>query len=170
MANRILSIPFNNLAEAVDATSWPEFMKQILLYRLYKRQVDIAKIFYPEMEVTEFNPSVLVPQSIHENSSQQDLESFVRATGIVDLFAGSPEGSALTEATAFLIRELRKLGATDSEAIVTLKKNEPLIASCRDSAVINILEEWVYPGGLSSRIKRSSDNKERKCVYRGKKN
>lgn len=165
MARRILTIPSSAMNQAVDASQWPDFMRRILLHRLTQRQADLAKIFYPEWQLA---PVDLKEFSVEYNSSMSiiEKEEFVRSIGLTNLFANTNRTSSEALAIRFLEAELKKLGAKSIEPIVTVnKKGEPVIETCRKSALVNILELSVYPGGLSTRIKRSKDDKVRSCIY-----
>lgn len=163
MADRILEVPAQALIAAAQSVPWPAFMQRIYAFRLMKRQEDLAKVFAPETQILALDPQRLA-LTYNPGSTDQELANLASELGIQGLEVAL-EGHAPTLATHRLRSEAQRLGVKKPQHIVRIKNGEPIIESCRDSAVIYFLQMEVYPSGLSKRTKRSSDDKPLRCEY-----
>jgi hypothetical protein len=142
MALKIAQVKKADLEKIVALTDWPDFAQKAFVNKLINRRDRIGEIFAVKINdvssenVKDFHLSVdLFDQKVREEIAHK---------------YNLPEKELLALAQKGKLKKgIRK------EYLV---KNGQ-IASCEDSAVINLLEKYNYPEGISRKHSRSSDNK-----------
>ncbi len=142
MALKIAQVKRVDLEKIVALTDWPDFAQKAFVNKLINRRDRIGEIF-----------AVKINDVLSENVLDFDLS--------VDLF-----DQKVREEIA------RKYNLPEKELLAMAQKGKQTkgikkeylvkngqIASCEDSAVINLLEKYNYPEGISRKHSRSSDDK-----------
>ncbi len=143
MAKKIASFTRKDLEGVVSHSLWPDFMQEVLVHRLLKRRNQIAKVF-----------------RIKHLLDEQKVEPLN-----ISIFLGSDEARAAVAKKYFnlpkeLIDEAMKkarLGDQYHDRLVVDGK----VNDCNKTILIGILQRERFPTGLSYRVSRMSDYKER---------
>ncbi|MBT3983102.1 MAG: hypothetical protein HOE90_17245 [Bacteriovoracaceae bacterium] len=149
MAKRIVKIKVPEFEEIIAASSWPDFMQKAFVFRLLGRRNYIAKLFGIE--------NLLDQKVIKRPDFQVDLSTHelrVKAAKQYHLDVNDIE-------TAMKNAEL--LGKTYIDKLVV----HGSVSRCKKTILIGLLEDKLFPSGLSRRIFRFSDHRKlRVCKYK----
>jgi hypothetical protein len=142
MALKIAQVKRADLEKIVALTDWPDFVQKAFINKLINRRDRIGKMF-----------AVKINDVPSENVKDFDLR--------IDLFDKKVrEGIA----RKYNLPEKELLALAQKGNIKKGIRQEYLvkngqIASCEDSAVINLLEKYNYPEGISRKHRRSFDDR-----------
>ncbi|MDF1741223.1 MAG: hypothetical protein P1U86_18825 [Verrucomicrobiales bacterium] len=138
MARHIAAIPESQIREAVAASLWPDFVQEVLVYRLLSRRNRIAELF----EIDRRGE----PASITAPSLSVALDSEASRAALEKRY-GLPAGALAAEMRADRPSFRKK------ERIV----RNGVIASHEDSLLMRALVRHRYPSGIVDRYRRHSD-------------
>lgn len=149
MVGKMAAFTEEKAKKAIAASKWPDFIQSVFLYKLMSRRNHIADAY--GVEVVD-RSSAEVPQIVPvELTTVEQRETAAKKYRI-----------PLDRLNDYLIRK----GYLESPQVPAKKRirdwvvdnSNGQIASCKDSIIISLLENYVYPAGLSKRILRNKDN------------
>ncbi|MBI2602975.1 MAG: hypothetical protein HYW48_07960 [Deltaproteobacteria bacterium] len=131
MAKKIVGLPFDTIKRGVDMTPLPDFYKDLLLYKLAKRRADLAKLYGIE-DLLDVSTLKIPEHKVSFGCPGCDEEIAERYHIPVSLIAA----------------ERKKLGIDGKQWIESVVRKGRL-EKCNTSLLINLLERYAYPDGLS---------------------
>lgn len=143
MAKKIASLSEEAIIDAVRHTHMPEFYQKTLIYKLIKRRNRIAKLYQLE-SMTDIKDSQLrLPEITLDLSSEDKISSLATDLGIpVEIFYKEMRHAGIQPGTQFHDQVVKK----------------GKIRKCYKSFVVNLLEKYAYPTGLSRSPSKSKEN------------
>lgn len=146
MAKKIARLKDDRLDQIVTFSELPDFCQKMLSYKLKKRRDHIAHLFGIKAD---------------DQDKAQSLQNIV-----VDLSSKSAQRRAAKKYHIPYAKLRKMLIAANVEAnYYDHPVENGKIASCRNSAIINLLEKYVHPLGLS-RNSRHWNRKQRPCHFK----
>lgn len=149
MAKKIVRLTQEDFKQIAKESGWPDFMQELLVYKLMARRNHIARIFGIE---NRLDFSTLSVPSFKIALSTADERQAVSKLFHIDL--------------SLLESELLKIGKLNQPYDDLLIREGKLVA-CEDAVLLGLLEEFRYPSGLERRTARALDYKPLKtCRYK----
>lgn len=138
MADRITGLSDDQLKQAISASTWPDFMKETLFYKIASRRDQISRLFG--------DPGNDSPPPLAAPNISIDISSPEKVRGVERRYRLAP-GS--------LGEELAKRKAESTGREILVKDGE--VVDSDDSALITLLSIQRFPSGLSDRYKRMAN-------------
>jgi hypothetical protein len=149
MAKRIVKIKVPEFEEMISSSKWPDFMQKAFVFRLVGRRNHIARLFGLE--------SMLDQKSIKRPDFSVDLSTD-------KLIKEAAERYHLS--ISDIETAMKNAGLYGQEYIDKLVVNGS-VSRCKKTVLIGLLEDKLFPSGLSRRIFRFSDHRKLKiCRYK----
>jgi hypothetical protein len=147
MAKKICSLSKADIAECAEASHWPDFMRDVLVWKLAARRDLIAKHF----GLTARDPAGPAPTIEVPLSTPADREAAARRYGL----SAQVIESAMRDA-GLLGRPFRDVLVRDGE-----------ISRGGNTVLIGLLRDAYYPAGLDQRTNRREDGREYRSLRYG---
>lgn len=151
MARHLARIKMPDIKAAVARSAWPDFMQEVYTAKLYSRLNTLLSFYGLNDQKPDDlkNLNISIDLSTHEKRKSTALKYNVGLHELNELLG--------VESVDTIIKY--------SDRLVSKGK----ISSCSDSVIINLLEKYRYPSGLSRRVVRYFDDKPLKpCQFQRK--
>jgi hypothetical protein len=138
MANKIASLSQQDLRECAEASQWPDFMKEVIVYRLARRRDMLAQHFgLTVSDPVQSAPTIEVPLT-----NRTEIEAAARRFG---LDANTIEAA---------LREAKLESHTD------VLVHDGTISNSGDTVLMGLIRDAYHPTGLEARTNRREDGRE----------
>ncbi len=148
MVKKIVALKTTEIMTIINHSSWPSFMKNLLTFKLVRRQEQLASAF----SVTH-----LLQEEVHLVESFDhftiDLSTKEKRQTIADRYQIPLREIELSMVTHGFLKD-----ANDEQPYLDVLVKNGKIMSCHQTILLGILEEYNYPSGLGRRLSRSSDH------------
>lgn len=149
MAKKIVQMSNQDLQEISKSSLWPDFMQKAFVYKLAARRDQLAKLF--NLKVT--HSAATLPK----NAGAQ-LKTKAQRIAWAKYYAIP---------VSMLEKELKRASKSHDYTDWTMVNGE--VAYCSQSVIVNLLEKYHFPTGLTRRVDRRSDDEPlAACSFAGR--
>lgn len=161
MARKILNLSSADLQEAMASTSWPQFQQKLFLTKLINRRNNIQEIY-------QIGKKMETPISFEKNKKITfgfNLETIENRIDVIRSFnlamAFDNDEQKALDVMNGLIKQSRLQNRSMTDPVYTTDSSGAKLLDCKQSIIVNMIETYVHPSGLSSRVQRGSDDEDR---------